>query len=432
VIQRTLYNAAAYLLAPIASGVQLWRGVRNGAADRLSDRFGFPRLAPGAPVIWLHAASVGETQALAPLVKRLLGERPDHHLVITTMTATGAQRVQALFGERVTHVFLPFDLPGAVQRFVRSVAPRLAIVVETEIWPNLFLALKARGVPLLLASARISEKSARRYGWFDELMRSVFASGVTVAAQSMADAERFAALGVPAAQLQVAGNIKFDMTVADDVRATGQRLRREDFAGRRVWVAGSTHAIEEEIILDAFARAREKIPDLLLILAPRHPPRFPEVGALLERRRFVFSNRSEGSVVTAATAVLLLDTLGELMKFYAAADVAFVGGTLVPVGGHNLLEPVAVDVPVISGPHVFSAPEIARKLLEADALIEVNSAETLAQAVIGLCSDEARRRTLVAHGREVLSANRGALDRIMQIVEKELDKSGQRTADSGQ
>jgi 3-deoxy-D-manno-octulosonic-acid transferase len=336
--------------------------------------------------------------------------------VITTTTPTGARQVRELFADRVTHCYLPFDLPGAVRRFLDRVQPRAGIVMETEIWPVLFGDCSRRGIPLTIASARLSPRSTPRYRRFRGLLADVFAGDITVAAQTAADVERYVSIGANPARTLVAGNVKFDLEVPADVRTAGQALREQIGLARPVWIAGSTRDGEEALLLDAQGRVLETHPAALLIVVPRHPQRFAEVAALLAHRGIRFARRSSHDLVTSDTKVLLVDTLGELLAFYAIADVAFVGGTLMPFGGHNLLEPVAIGLPVLTGPHVFNAPEVARALLDAGAAIEVSNAEEVAVAVTRLLGDDAERKQRSQAGISVLAGNRGAVLRIVQLV----------------
>ncbi|MGH8179252.1 MAG: lipid IV(A) 3-deoxy-D-manno-octulosonic acid transferase [Steroidobacter sp.] len=414
---RLLYTLALYLAAPVALAFTALRGLKNPAyRDRLGERLGFTRARFGSPPIWVHAVSVGEVQAAAALVRELFKRYPQHPLLVTTATPTGAQRIAALFGKAVTHAYLPYDTPGAVRRFLGRTRPRVAIVMEREIWPNLFSACARRDIPLVLASARISAASAQRHRRLAGLFGPALASNVTIAAQTEADAERYRSIGADAAATHVTGNIKFDLDVPDDVRRQGEALRKM-LSQRPVWTAGSTHEGEEALVLDAHQHVCAVHGDALLILVPRHPNRFASVAAWLKSRDVRFVARSSNERMTAATSVLLADTLGELLMLYAAADIAFVGGSLVPIGGHNLLEPAALSRPIVVGPHNFNAQEIAQMFLESGAAIEVKSAAQLAQALLELFANEARRGEIGARGRALLESNRGALERVMRLIE---------------
>jgi len=415
---RLLYSALLYVVAPLAYMATALRGLRDPSyRDRLSERLGFTQLRFAARPIWIHAVSVGEVQAAAALVRALSSRYPQHPVLVTTATPTGGQRVRALFGDSVRHAYLPYDLPGAVRRFLDRTTPALAIIMEREIWPNLYRACFARKIPILLASARISARSGQRHLRFAGLFREALACNVTIAAQTAADAERFRALGIAPTALHVTGNIKFDLEIPEDVRRAGSHIRAE-FAHRPVWIAGSTHEREEDIVLDAHERVRAARNDALLVLVPRHPNRFDAVKAWLRARNVRFVTRSAREAVAADTSVLLVDTLGELLSFYSAANVAFVGGSLVPVGGHNLLEPAALNRPIIVGPHTFNAADIAENFLASGAAVQVESATQLGDAVLDLLTNAARRDQMIARAHELLQANQGALARLLALIEK--------------
>jgi 3-deoxy-D-manno-octulosonic-acid transferase len=415
---RLLYTAALHVAAPIAFAMTAVRGLRDPAyRERLGERFGFTKVRFQSSPVWVHAVSVGEVQAAAALVRELVKRYPQHPLLVTTATPTGAQRVAALFRDSARHAFLPYDTPCAVRRFLERVSPRIAIVMEREIWPNLFRECTRRDIPIVLASARISASSAERHRKLRRLFAPALARKVTIAAQTQADAERYRALGADPSAIHVAGNVKFDLDVPAETRAMGVSLRHAHFPDRPVWVAGSTHEGEEEILLDAHRRVLERRPDALLILAPRHPNRFAGVAAWLRSRGISFTARSAKTAVPSGDPVLLADTLGELLMLYSAGDVAFVGGTLAPIGGHNLLEPAASSAPIVIGPHNFNAPDIARMLASAGAAIEVASAEQLADALVDLLGNARRREEMGAKGRSIVDANRGALARVMQLIE---------------
>jgi len=415
---RVIYLILICFAAPVAAVVAWVRGLRDSSLrERLADRLGRPRLPTGVPVLWVHAASMGEVQAAAAMVRELLNRYPNRHIVMTTMTATGASRVKALFDShfrgRVTHCFLPYDLPFAVRGFLDRARPESAIILETELWPVLLEECVRRGIPVLIASARISPRTASRYRRLRGLFRGALSRGVRVAAQTEADAERFRALG--ATDVSVAGNIKFDFDIPDGARAAGAKLRAQ-LGDRLVWVAGSTHAGEEEA---AFAAHRELLvqrPDSLLVLAPRHPQRFDEVRRLLEQSRLDFVTRSSGASIGQHVTVLLVDTMGELLACYGAANFAFVGGSLVPVGGHNLLEPAALGVPVLCGPHMSAQQDVADLLWNAGAARRVESAADLTRMVLLMESDPIQRQILSERGLKAVRDNRGALARTLQLV----------------
>ncbi len=415
---RFVYIFIAYLIAPVVAVALALRGFRDATHwEGFSERFGFGAFVKGRRSIWVHAVSVGEVQASAPLVEALLARFPDIPVVLTTVTPTGRSRARALFKSRVDVRYVPIDLPGAVRRFFNRVQPHLAVILETEIWPNLYHRCGRLGVPLVLASARISPKSVNRYRQLVGLFRETLSHGIFIAAQSVEDAERFRSIGANAARTHVIGNIKFDFGYPPSMQAHGRELRAALFASRPVWVAGSTHEHEEELLLDAHAAIRTRFPDALLVLVPRHPPRFGEVAELLEKRGIPFVTRQSGAATTAQTQVFLLNTLGELPPFYAAGDVAFVGGSLVPIGGHNLLEPAALGLPVVAGPHNFNSADIARMLVERGAVTIVPDAAAAAGTIGDLLADPTLRERMGTIGRKAVDDNRGAVGRLMVFLE---------------
>ncbi|MDT8879060.1 lipid IV(A) 3-deoxy-D-manno-octulosonic acid transferase [Halomonas saccharevitans] len=415
---RRAYSAALYLLAPLA-WKRVWREQLPGRPRR--ERLGL--ILPsgeGERVIWLHCASVGEVQAARPLIAALAERWPEHRLVITTMTATGAQRVLALSeasgggrasGE-VSHYFVPLDFPGAARRFVDRLCPALAIFFETELWPNLLAACDRAAVPVAVVNGRLSPRAFQGYRRLGPLMHDALGHVSWLAAKSAADAERFRVLGMPAERSEVVGSLKFDIAVDDASREASARLRGK-LGDRPVWVAGSTHPGEDEALLAAHARLRARLPGALLVLVPRHPRRFEAVAELCAREGLSVARRSRDEWPGDDTAVYLGDTMGELLALYGAADLAFVGGSLVPIGGHNLLEPAALGVPVLTGPELANFLDVAEVMREAEALVEVADGEALSDALGRLFTDTPERRRLAAAGRGVVTANRGALDRTL-------------------
>lgn len=415
---RLLYIALTYLLLPVYALYWFFRGFSNRMYwDRIGQRFGlgFPELRGGS--IWLHAVSVGEVQAAVPLVRELQRRFPERHILVTTVTPTGAERVRLNFGNRVTHCYLPFETPNAVTNFFDSVKPDLALVMETEIWPNLYHECGQRKVPLVLVSARISPTSVKSYRKFLPLFRETLSHGIVIAAQSDMDAERFRSLGAAAERTWVTGNIKFDFEVPPDLLGKGLQFRRDNFEGRPVWVAASTHDREEEQVLYAHGKVLERFPNALLILVPRHPERFAAVRTMLHRSGQNFIARTDEQPCTSDNNVFLGDTMGEVPLFYAAANVAFVGGTLVPVGGHNLLEPAALSRPVVTGPYLFNTPDIADKFETLGASVTVNTAGQLGRAVADLFADPETAADIGRRGSELVAQNKGSLDRLLRLIE---------------
>ncbi len=413
---RYLYNLLTYLLLVPFACYWIVRGFGNRAyLDRLGQRFGF-----GFPAIerciWVHAVSVGEVQAAAPLIRALARRFPDRSLLITTVTPTGAARVRSLFGDTVYHCFIPFEFPHAVNAFFRHVNPEAALIMETEIWPNLYRACGVRKVPLILVSARISPRSVPGYRKLLPLIRETLSHGIIIAAQSEPDAERFLSLGANPARTCVMGNIKFDVEPDPDVPGRGKAARAELFGERPVWIAASTHEGEEELVLDVHRALQARHPDLLLVLVPRHPERFASIRELVESRGFSVVSRTEDRPAGDAE-VFLGDTMGEVPMFYVASDVAFVAGSLVPIGGHNLLEPAVLGVPVVTGPHNFNAQDIADLFIELGACRQVADTDELVEMVSELLSNPDEAARLGHAGQNLLEENRGALERLLVLLE---------------
>lgn len=408
---------AVYLVAPLMFLFWLFRGLRNRSyLDRLGQRFGIgvPKLA--GPSIWIHAVSVGEVQAAVPLVNALKSLYPSKAVVVTTVTPTGAARVRAAFGDSVLHVYVPFETNGAITRFFDGIRPEIAIIMETEIWPNLYNECGIRGVPLVLASARISPRSVGRYKRLVPLFREALSHGIVIAAQSEADAMRFRELGASPQRTFVTGNLKFDVHLDPSLTDIGKALRKMLGPDRPIWVAASTHAGEEDQIVAAHAAIRESLPGALLVMIPRHPERFDDVAKSLRDADVSHVRRTEKRPPGLETSVFLCDTMGEVPGFYAAGDVAFVGGSLVPVGGHNLLEPAVQGIPVVSGPHYFNSEDIARLLTDADACCVVADAEALGECVLRLLNAPEERARRGRNGKAVIEENRGALAQMLELI----------------
>lgn len=368
--------------------------------------------------LWVHAASVGEVQLAAVLIDALRARSPHARVVLSCHTATGRARARELLPGLPVR-YAPYDLPGAVRRCMARLHPRALVLVESELWPNLLAEALRERVPVLVASARLSARSLRAYERLHGLMHPAIDRTVWVGAQSAEDAQRFAALGVPGGRLSITGNLKFDRPVPLDAQRRGRALRAL-LGARPVWVAGSTHPAEQSIVLEAHRRVCTAHADALLLLAPRHPPRFGEAAAQLEAGGWRYRRRSRcdvGEPLPADCQVLLIDTLGELMDFYAAADIAFVGGSLIAVGGHNLLEPAALGLPLLAGPYQTNSPQAAQVLADAGALAIVSDAAQLATRVQALIESPELRRSQGTHAREVLQAHSGALQRLLTLIE---------------
>ena len=362
---RYLYTLAMFLATPLLVLRLLARGVRSRPYHRRwPERFGFFDPPGFSGSLWVHAVSVGEVNAAEPLIKALRRDYPNAPLVITTITPTGTARVQQLFGDSVFHVYLPYDLPYSVGRFLKKIRPRLALIVETEIWPNLYFACRRRGIPLMIVNARLSERSLRGYKPLRGLARSALRCVRLIAAQSRTDAARYRLLGADPEQVLVTGNMKFDMPIPGGAVAEGASMREHWGPRRPVWMAASTHEGEELAVLEAHLQVLKRLPDALLLLAPRHPERFRAIEHAVRSLGFTAATRSVDGVPSTSHQVFVIDAMGQLIPFFAASDLAFIGGSLVPVGGHNVLEPAALSVPVLVGPHTFNSEEIIRSLIE--------------------------------------------------------------------
>jgi len=421
---RAIYSGLHYLLVPGLVAYLAWRGLRNrGYWSRWGERFGFVRPPAGRSTVWVHAVSVGEVQAAVPLVRALKTRHPELGVLVTTTTPTGAEQVTRALGREAEHRYVPYDLPGAVGRFLDRVDPVLAVILETEFWPNMLHACARRSVPVVAANVRLSARSAAGYRRIGALTREMLAHVRVIAAQTAADAERIAALGAPPERIHVTGSVKFDVRLPASLREEAQALRRLWGVDRGVWIAASTEEGEDELILDAHRRVLERFGDALLVLVPRHPERFAKVAALCRRRGYRTARRTEKPCSCAEVEVFVGDTMGELPIFYAASDLAFVGGSLVPSGGHNMLEPAALGVPVILGPHVFNFADIARNLRASGAAVEVADGGGLAEVICRYLSDANLRHAAGEHGRAFVAANRGALERVLALVEGALEAS---------
>ncbi|MEC4241495.1 MULTISPECIES: lipid IV(A) 3-deoxy-D-manno-octulosonic acid transferase [unclassified Pseudomonas] len=416
-MNRTLYTLLFHLGLPLVA-IRLWLRARKAPAyaRRIGERFALnlPVMQPGG--IWVHAVSVGESIAAAPMIRELLKRYPQLPITVTCMTPTGSERIQALFANepRIQHCYLPYDLPWAAARFLDRVKPRLGVIMETELWPNHIHQCAKRGIPVALANARLSARSAKGYARFAGLTRPMLEEMSLIAVQTEAEAERFRLLGARPECVEVTGSIKFDLSIDPQLLIKARALREQWQAQERpVWIAASTHEGEDEIVLSAHRQLLASYPNGLLILVPRHPERFNSVFQLCQREGFATVRRSSGEPVAAQTQVLLGDTMGELLFLYALADSAFVGGSLVPNGGHNLLEPAALAKPVLSGPHLFNFLEIAAKLREAAALEEVEDAQGLALAVQRLFELPQDAQRMAEAGLKVMQLNQGALQRLL-------------------
>jgi len=421
-VNRFTYNLLFTLILPLIVLRLLWRSLKAPAyARRWAERFGLVTLSPAQQALrgqwlWVHAVSVGESIAAAPLIRKLRSEHPGIPVVVTTMTPTGSERVRDMFGDDVCHVYAPYDHPWAVQNFLSRFQPRLLVIMETELWPNIIHYTKQRGGRVIVANARLSEKSARGYEKFPALGKPMLQKIDCIAVQSRNDAERFVRLGVAAQQLQITGSIKFEIELPDTLAEKQRALQRLIEGDRPVLIAASTREGEEEKVLDAYKLCVAQVPGLLLLLVPRHPERFKSVAKLCADKGLTVVRRSEGMPATPLTNVFLGDSMGEMLTYFSVADIAFVGGSLVNTGCHNVLEPAAMGLPVFVGPSQFNFQTICEQLEEAGALQTVADEKALATAVTAACLDPALRERMGHAGRALIAENRGALGRTYALV----------------
>lgn len=407
-----------YLATPLLVLRLLARGVRSRPYHRRwPERFGLFD-APGfSGSLWIHAVSVGEVNAAEPLVKALQRDYPNAPLVITTVTPTGTARVHQLFGDSVFHVYLPYDLPFSVNRFLQRVRPRLALIVETEIWPNLYFACCQRGIPLMIVNARLSERSLRGYKPMRSLIRSSLRCVRQIAAQSRTDAARYRLLGADPRQMVVTGNMKFDMPIPQGAVSDGAAMREHWGAQRPVWMAASTHEGEELAVLQAHLQVLRQLPDALLLLAPRHPERFRMVEQSVRGLGFTVATYGVDGLPLPVHQVFVIDAMGRLMPFFAASELAFVGGSLVPTGGHNVLEPAALSIPVLVGPHTFNFDEITASLIRQGGAERVEGTEALGPDVLALLGDPGKRERMGYAAQQVFDRERGAVHQVMRMID---------------
>jgi len=413
---RFFYSLLLYLITPLIWLRLLWRGRKQPEYLRdLGERYGFYRLPAPEKLIWVHAVSVGETRAAQPLIEGLQARWPDHRILLTGMTPTGREAGRQVYGDRLIQAYLPYDYPGAVDRFFRHFSPAFGVVMETEIWPNLLAGAQRHKLPVVLANARLSLRSARGYARFSALVRPAFADLAGVAAQTPGDAERLAALG--AGPVEVCGNLKFDVTPPADKIALGCGWKKT-VGQRPVWLAASTRDGEEVLVLEAWRRV--SLPGALLVLVPRHPQRFDEVAALLQRQGLSFVRRSL-VLPEADTQVWLGDSMGEMAAYYALADLAFIGGSLLPLGGQNLIEAAACDCPVLIGPHTFNFKQATEDAIAAGAAERVDSPEMLAATVNRIFGQKTELSAMRSAAGSFARTHQGAAQRILTLIERWTD-----------
>ena len=414
---RFVYTVMLYVLTPFIVLRLYWKSWRLvGYRHRIGERFSLGTMAAAPVDVWVHAVSLGEVVAATPLIHALLGR--GWRVMVTTMTPTGSQQVLNRFGTKVSHQYLPYDLPWAIRRFYQTIKPRLAIIMETELWPNLIFQAKQSNIPVLLMNARLSDKAFKKYEWLRSFFKVTLNELTHILAQSPEDARRFMVLGAAPDRVQTVGNMKFDMPPVVLDAAVQADFLASWGKGRVVVIAASTHDNEEEQFLSRLGTLQRAIPGVLLLIAPRHPERFQAVYQLSLRHHWKTGLRSKRETIDDFVDVIVLDSLGELLLFYSLSDYAFVGGSLVPIGGHNVLEAIAVNAPVLCGPYMNNAQSICDELRAAKALEQAADADELIQNIIFLHGNSARREEQIQHATAVLKANQGTLARCMEDVDK--------------
>ncbi len=411
------YSLLTALLTPVVLARLALRGLKSPAYfRRWRERFGvFPRPGLRKP-IWIHAVSVGEVNAAIPLIRALMDRYSDSDFVITTITPTGSDRVQQVFGNQVFHVYLPYDLPGAVKRFLRKIRPRLAVIMETEIWPNLFRFSHKQGIPVVVANARLSEMSLKGYKWVQTLAAMAFNNARHVAAQTRTDANRMLRLGCTPEKIYVVGSLKFDIQIDEETRQKGLEYRQKLGTRRPVWIAASTHPDDEKEVLEAYVALKKDYPDLLLVLVPRHPERFAQAAQHCRNLGLRTQLRSEHGFCDDSADVFVVDTMGELLPFYAAADIAFVGGSIANIGGHNVLEAAVFKLPVLVGPNTHNFAEINQILSACGGSVTVRDAPDIELEMRALLDSPQKRRQMGQAAYRMVQENRGAVDLTMKLI----------------
>jgi 3-deoxy-D-manno-octulosonic-acid transferase len=419
---RYIYSLLFYIALPFILLRVFWRGRKLPSyRQRILERFGYCQFQNATPVIWIHAVSFGEAKIATSLVQKLKAQHPTYVFIITTMTSTGSAHTQQFVDQRVLHFYAPYDLPTSIKRFLKRTKPKLLILIETEIWPNMIHYCNKNNIPIIIANARLSERSTRGYQRVKFFIKTLLQQITQVLAQTQADADRFVQIGFDAKKVSVAGNIKFAITPPMHIAYEAEQLRQQWGGQRPVLIVASTHPGEEEIVLNAFAAMRKELPDLLLLFVPRHPERFKPVANLCEKLGYRVALRSSKQIHLENIDIYLGDSMGEMWLFYAASDIAFVGGSLAPHGGHNLLEPAVLHLPIITGPHLFHFSAIAQLLTQANALTIVQDSSELANATINFLQSKTLQKEYGERAYEVVQKNQGALEKHLEYIKQQLD-----------
>lgn len=421
---RHLYTLIYSLFLPIIVARLWWRGRANpGYRQRVAERFGFLPHRPRPGGLWVHAVSVGETLAAAQFVKQFMEQNPSTPVIITSTTPTGSEQVKRIFGERVFHMYLPYDLPSFINRFIKNIQPGALVIIETELWPNLLASCAEHDLPVVLANARLSEKSARGYAKLPALTRPMLHSLSVVAVQNPTDGQRFIELGLPTGRMKVTGSVKFDVTVPEDCHKQGVALRGQWGTSRPVLALASSHPTEDEQLLDIYPALEKAIPDLLLLLIPRHPERFEPVTNAARSRHLRVHRRTNGNV-SDDIQVYVADTMGEMLNMLAAADVVVMGGSLYQGGGgHNPIEPAALGKATLIGADHINFTSIVSELVEAGAMAVCESLPALQEEAIRLLKDSTAREVMGKNGLDVVETNRGAVALLLELITEKLRKN---------
>ena len=416
-IKSRLYSLATAFLTPVVLFRLASRGIKAPAYfRRWRERFGVFPNPKFEKSILIHAVSVGEVNAAIPLIKALMETYKDHNFVITTVTPTGSDRVQQIFGNQVFHLYLPYDLPGAVKRFLKKIKPELAVVMETEIWPNLFRFCKKRNIPIVVANARLSELSLKGYKWVQSLATMAVNNTKFVAAQTKTDAQRMIRLGCDADKIYVVGSLKFDIIIEDDILEKGETIHKHCSQNHLIWIAASTHQEDEIEILKAYSYLKKKYPKLLLIIVPRHPERFYATTQASIQMGFNTQLRSKCGLYDINADVFIVDTMGEMLEFYAASDIAFVGGSIANIGGHNVLEAAVFKLPVLVGPNTHNFAEITQLLHNCGGSRLVKNAADIIHFMQELIEKPATCKSMGEAAFKLVEQNRGAVDLTMKLI----------------
>ena len=420
---RILYTTLFYLLLPFILFRLYWRGFKAPEyRKRWKERLAFYPPKYPVDVIWIHAVSVGEAEAVFPLLKQLQADFPSDKFLITCTTPTGSARIHAVLGDDVSHVYLPYDLPIVVHRFLAVFKPKIAIIMEKEIWPNLYAQCAKNNIPLMIINARLSANSAKGYKKIPALIKPALANVSWLVTQTEEDKARFIEIGAKAECIETSGNMKFDLVIDAHIIQQAQEIKKNSFANRFVWLIASTHENEEDIFLEIYPQLKQQIPELLLLIVPRHPERFNAVKQLVEKMQLTVCMRSTGLQCLAETDVYIADTMGELKLLYGVADVCFVGGSMVPVGGHNILEPAAMGVPILFGPYMVNFKEISNNVLALDAAIQCTSKDQIITTFVQLYNDPDYRKNVAFKAKDFVIQNQGATKKTAKIIQRILDK----------